>query len=64
MLDEIKSMPFSDWYQLVNRTSNYSIGNIPYVTTIFSRNGSISYYVQPAGYDSMSDYPGYESDNN
>lgn len=27
-------------------------------------NGSISYYVQPAGYDSMSDYPGYESDNN
>lgn len=40
MLDEIKSMPFSDWYQLVNRTSNYSIGNIPYVTTIFSRNGT------------------------
>lgn len=27
-------------------------------------NGSISYYVQPAGYDRMSDYPGYESDNN
>ncbi len=26
--------------------------------------GIISYYVQPAGYDSMSDYPGYESDNN
>ena len=40
MLKEIKSMPFSDWYQLVSQTSNHSGGDVSYVTAVFSRNGT------------------------
>ena len=40
MLKEIKSMPFSDWYQLVSQTSNHSSGDVSYVTAVFSRNGT------------------------
>lgn len=40
MLEEIKNMPFSDWYLLVNSTANYQRGNISYVTIEFTRNGN------------------------
>ena len=40
MLKEIKSMPFSDWYQLVSQTANHSSGDVSYVTAVFSRNGT------------------------
>ncbi len=40
MLNEIKNMPFSDWYQLVSQTSNHNSGDISYVTAVFSRNGT------------------------
>ncbi len=40
MLNEIKNMSFSDWYQLTSQTSNRNTGDISYVTAIFSRNGT------------------------
>lgn len=59
MLKEIKSMPFSDWYQLVSQTSNHSGGDVSYVTAVFSRNGttySASFYLSSLMPESVNAY--------